>query len=85
MSATDLPAPDGEMDDDHLVGAIAGMIADKIGDLLHNRADEDTPELSDFSRVTDPAGLIRGARFMFADGRTAHVTVLIEAAEAVVR
>lgn len=85
MSATGRPAPDGEMDDDHLVDAIADMIADNVGDLLHNRADEDTPELSDFTRVMGPADLTRGARFIFADGRTAYVTVLIEAAGSVVR
>lgn len=79
MPATSLPAPEDAMDDAALVDTLARMIVDEIGGRLQNRDDDDTPELSDATRVMEvPSGLMRGVRFAFADGRIAYVTILIE-------
>lgn len=57
-----------------LVVAMAAMIADEVGDRLHNNADE-LGEISDFRQTSEDT-----AEFWFADGRRVVVTVAVDGA-----
>jgi hypothetical protein len=62
----------GSVENKDLVFALAAMIADEIGDRLHND-DDQVGQVRDWRQTSDDT-----AEFWFTDGRRAVVTVAVD-------
>lgn len=62
------------MDNESLIFTLAAMIADEIGDRLHND-DDQVGQVSNWHQTSDDT-----VEFQFTDGRRAVVTVAVDGA-----